>query len=1207
MKTNKKTWILVIATVFVVTAVLLAACNGTVTLYFVGNGGVAPAPMTAQQGETVTLPELENKTENGKVYVFDGWSANSDLSGNVLRGDIAAPNEDTTYYARWAQAYVLTLDPGEGTLTQTFVYLKAGDSIADAVKDIVPTVDDGIHFDGWTLDGALIDGTTVMPESDATLVAKYTRTMAYYTDALGGEDSLYIRQEEPDAIYLVRESLGERKGEYNATTNVFTFKEKNTVVLSGKLTGEYFYYFNSDLMREYAQRGGNAKLIIREQYAATYTDANGKSTEGVVEFDTYWHNYVFRGGNVEENFVLETDETGTALFVLQNMQEAGAYRLADSEYPVLTLDGLGNLKYEFDPEHPTYYDITGEPVLEAEGTYTVNESGYYEASMYVGSTPLEDFLFRIVDFDGKVFERSDFYGDLDSVGHTLVLDGFGQGFYTDEQGVSHHGSYEIVSEWWMTFDGQNAMRTWLINFCYDGATEDIYYALTQSSNGTVSAELFGKVPTGTVGGLYTFTNAITLGGQSYSEAFIMLLLDQYDASMVLVSIDKQSLSSGEEVSVFAPMYSGLVTAVAGSDGLYHYADTYQDAQMNFRLGDDGTAEFVTESGSGTLEKRQIAPNVTVDPNTGTATYTDENGQIHLDIQYGYSMGEFIEIYVLALSETESLYFYRDVHDSGETFTQIYAENILDYDYITEDLYNAFPARLLLVPGSTKAYIAVPTGIGEPTYVGDGTYSKVSDTEYRFTNRNWASNLLDFFGGDGFTSSLDQFKKYYSDFTFRVERDTEDNSWKFFERYDDMLFLLDNFVADGYSTSATYTLDDSTVLHGTFRRMEIIIVFECEDGTTYYLKEDGRRMKNVSEDAGLYYLYNPDDTFFETFGPNSGSSYSDYIVFDGENGVTIVNFEDGFLANTKHGRMEKTENWTENLREYTVTEDETGNVYRILLGTFESIWHEVFLVYDLYNDAYTGFWYTEDYGELRGDGYRLHSATYDVDGDGTVVYTGTMVRARFDKTDIQTHAYTVDENGDVIVFNYKVDDERSASFVFDIVKGDSGMEYLVERKLIFGSFAFWQAGERNGEYIYLDGKGVAERYDANGRLLGTGSYRLAPEIDEVSYCYENNSDGSKFYFAIYIEQESSGVTYFEYRLYNGEVNGEYDCDDWSHLSVGFYGEITYTDRYGVVYEGYYSVQGNQITLITHDESGLRFTFYFDQKSGEFQLVTYGEQL
>lgn len=1200
MKTNKKVLILVIATVFVVAALLLAACNRTVTLSFVGNGGVAPAPLAVRTGDNVDLPELENKTENDQVYLFDGWSRNADLSGDVLRGTITAPQKDATFYAIWAKGYLLTLDSGEGTLDTQFIYLKEGASIAQAVRDLVPTFGDGLDFDGWTLNGALIDDGTTMPAKNVTLVAQYTRNKIYYTDALGGDDSLYIRQEEPNAIYLVRQTLGEKKGDYDEATNMFTFKDGNTVVLSGKLTGENFYYFNHTLMRDYSQRDGNAKLSIGEQYAATFTDQNGTVTEGVVEFDTYWGNYLFRGGSVNENFVIVTDENGTAQFVLQNMQEAGVYRLAGSEYPRLTLDGLGNFKYEFDPEHPTYYDITGEAVLNAEGTYLVNDDGYYEAAMYVGNTPLENFLFRVTNFDDKIFERSDFYGDLDPVGHTLVLDGFGQGVYIDENKTSHNGLYEIVNEWWMTLDGQNAMRTWLINFQYENAAEDVYYALTQSSNGAVSAALFGKVPKGTVGGLYTFVNAITLGGQSYSEAFIMVLLDKPDDSMVLVSIDKQPLSSGEIVSVFAPMYSGLVTAVEGADGLYHYLDTYQDAQMNFRLNGDGTASYVAESGGGTLQKRQIAPNVTIDPNTGTATYTDEDGQTHQDIQYGYSLGDFVEIYALHLSETETLYFFRDVDEENETFTQIDSSCILDYDYISEDLFNAYPARLLLVPDSSKAYIAVPTGIGEPTYVGDGNYDKVSDTEYHYTNNHWADKLLDFFGGDGFDSALEQFKKYYDEFTFRKEYD-EDEGWKFFSRYDDMYFQLENFVADGYSTSAEYTLENGTVLQGTFSRMEIIIVFVSEDGATFYLKEDDKRMKNVSEEAGLYYRYTPDDVYFETFGPESGSTYYDYIVFDGENGVTVVNYTDGFLANAKHGTMEKTEKWSEEFREYRISEDETGLVYRILLGTFKTTWNEEYLVYDLQNDAYAGELYTEEYGVLRGDGYRLHSATYDIDGDGTAEYTGTMVRAHFDEKDIQTHAYTVDEKGEVVVFTYEVNEGQTASLVFDIAIGNGGQEYLVQRTLIFGAFAFWQAGERNGEYIYLDGNGTAERYDMGGKRLGRGSYRLAPEIDEVSYKYEDDSGSISFYFSIYIEQESSGITYFEYRLYNGEVNGEYECDDWSHLSVGYYGEITYTDRYGVVYQGYYSVQGNQITLITHDESGLRFTFYFSQADGQFEPV------
>ncbi len=1130
------------------------------------------------------------------MFVFDGWSADVTLNGEVFRGKIAAPNKDTVYYARWATGLKLTLDVGTGTLSVGYIYLKEGAKIAEAVKDLVPQGDFGMTFDAWYLGDSPIDENTVMPNADTVLKAQYVETEGI-SDALGGKDYLRISEDDPTVIYLARRGIEEKTGEYDPDTKIFTFKEGDEVILSGKITGEKFYYFNVGLMKEFSDRSGKKTLEIKERYAATYVDENSTSYNGEVEFDVESGYYVFKGDNdFILRFIFETTGNKT-VFILQNMEEAGTYLPTKGNYPMITLDGLGNFTYTFDPDHPTYYDITGEPLLEAGGTYTINEDGAYECVMSFGNTHLEDFLFRIVD--DRKFERSDFYGQL---APTLYLNGFGKGIYTDSKNVKHEGTYEVVHTWWMTFDTRDALKTWLIAFDYKGADEDIYYAITQDNYGTVTAAFFGSVPKNEAGGLYIFDNAITIGGETYSDAFIMLLVGKHNETMILVKISDQSLSSGEMVGVYAPMYTGTVTEV---DDTYHYQNMADDSQMNFKIaknGRPGTAEYVTDTGDGTLEKVQIAEGITVDPNTSKATCVVD-GKTYQNVSYGYSKGEILEFYTFRLDDDITLYYYRDINVDEKLFTKTSGKFIFDYAYVSEELANPFPARLLLENGTNKAYLAIPMGIGEADYVGEGTYKKVegTDNEYEYHNLHWASDLLEYFGGDGFQASLDQFIEMYSDFTFKTEGGTTNEVGSFYERDDDMYFDLENFKADGYSNVAEFTLDNGNKLKGEFYRMEIIIVFECND-VEYYLKEDAatKKMINVSEDAGLYYLYTPDDVFFMTFGPESGGEYYDYIVYDGADKVTIVSFDSGFLANTKQGSMEKTNKWTDDFREYTIT-DETGMIYRLLLGTFESIWGDEYLVYDKYSDAYLGDWYTEDGGKLHGDGYRIHDATYDVDDDGTPEYSGAMVRARFDKTDIQTHAYIEDDKGDVIVFTY-TEGEASNSFVFNIVTGDGGMSYLKERKLIFGSFAYWKAGERPGNYIYLDGNGKAELYDVGDKLIGTGTYRQAPEISDVSYRYEDDTNPTAgFYFAIYIESESTGGTYFEYRTYNSDVFGEYDSDDWSHLSVGYYGEITYIDRYGMVYEGYYSVGQNKITLVTHDESGVRFTFYYDQASGYFLLA------
>ncbi len=1440
-KSSRAIYILAIVALLVVFAATLVACNGkNFTLSFETNGGEAVDSITVKGGSTVTLPELSEKVVDGVTYVFDGWSMQSDLSGDIYRGPVQAPNYDATYYAVWARGYRLTLNAGSGKLQddQLYIYLKQGAKIADAVQGIVPTVRGDLTFSAWYLEEERVKDSTLMPDSDVTLTAKYTvaYTIAYYlqdydgeyqekaeltktlsglvgaqasedqsdieiegyyyndamsesskritltenaalnvlkyyydidgyhvtyhanaptgtvpqgemregiakydqqlfaaecgftlegyrflgwadwstsfdpsrdqvaykkddpirfdagkytldlyaiwqpgaVDALGGSDYLFA---EPDylvggdseaarKVYLLRDRVEEKTGDFNPKTNVFTFKdEDDNVILKGILNTEtnYFYYYNETLYKvAYPSKdNGDITITIGDDYTATYFDGK-KQISGKVTFDTEWGYYVFTSANFDDEqvdasekvmlrFQFEEDEQGNTVIAFQNMDEAGYYAAADG-YPLIYLDGLGSFRYFFDPDHPTYYDILNDPVYETNGTYYVNDKGYYECSMHAGdptnpNTLLENFAFRILketapdktkidpsknsnlpegfaneNIKDTAIERSTFYGQL---ADELYLDGFGGGTYTtyadedDKTGTQHNGTYSIVHNFWMTQNSADADQVWLIDFSYDGATDDVYYAIQQNRSGTIFAQYFGSVKKGDDGGLWFFEGSITLDGDTYDDAFIMFLLDAYNDTMVLVKIDEQTLGSGELASIYAPMFTGTVKKTGA---IFTFVSISNDAQLSFKyLKEEGGmkyAQAVTSTGEDVGSDRKIDENLTVHPSTGTATYIDDQGNSHDDVKYTYSGGEYLEFYTFRIDDEHILYYYRDIKSDAEDFVQIFRDNLLDYAFETEDVMFAYPARLLLAEGGA-AYIALPMAIGEPVFVGLGTYM-LADGLYGVEFTDWLDDtkLIDFFGGEGYKSSLTTFHSYYNSFNFRKEDDEESETCKFYVRFDKtfndnlgkMYFDLDNFKADGYSNKATYALDSGHKLEGTFYHMDIIIVFEVRDAnnnviSSYYLKEDAEnnRMKNVSEDAGLYYFYDIDSVNFETFGPDYGGSLTDYIIYDGEESVTVVDIQKDYLENKYEGTMKKTPNWTEDFREYEIREEESGKVYKVLLGRFVSVWHEEYLVYDLQSNAYSGEYFTEDYGVLHGNGYRLNSATYDVDGDGIADYTGLMVRATFDPKDIQTHAYTVDEDGDVIVFTYKVNEEISASFVFDAITDDYGdILYLRERKLRFGAFAAWDVGKRTGEYMYLDGQGNAELHAANGNIIGYGTYEAAPEISETSYKYESTEQ--TFYFAIYIESEEGGSTYFEYRKYEQYVEGEYDAVDWSHLTINGFGEITFTDRYGVVYQGYYDVIDSAlIMLITYDGSGVTFTFTFaynESGTGTFRLEEKG---
>ena len=175
MKQLRRFLIAVMLAVTAVAGVLFAACTQqeddiVVTLETYDEQTIT---LTGEKGEAIEFPDV---TRTG--YLFDGWYASADFSGDPVTSAVFEQN--TTYYAKWSAAYALTLELDGGALAdgqQTTLYLREGDVIADALTDYAPVKGD-LQFGGWYQDGALLSQAATMPASAVTLTARY---MAQYT------------------------------------------------------------------------------------------------------------------------------------------------------------------------------------------------------------------------------------------------------------------------------------------------------------------------------------------------------------------------------------------------------------------------------------------------------------------------------------------------------------------------------------------------------------------------------------------------------------------------------------------------------------------------------------------------------------------------------------------------------------------------------------------------------------------------------------------------------------------------------------------------------------------------------------------------------------------------------------------------------------------------------------------------------------------
>ena len=192
MRMLRKTFKGLLASVVLCSALAFgAACKDkeeNVTLQFDVDGGVAISDVTAKKGETVTLP-----TPTREGYQFEGWYLNENFDGQPVEEVVVDSN--VTYYAKWTQLAVITLDLNGGALSTTQVYAPVGSSIYDAVKDYTPTKA-GFVFGAWFNGSDELAKNTRITGEGITLTAQYKVTYAVEVYVQNVDNDEYTKSEE---------------------------------------------------------------------------------------------------------------------------------------------------------------------------------------------------------------------------------------------------------------------------------------------------------------------------------------------------------------------------------------------------------------------------------------------------------------------------------------------------------------------------------------------------------------------------------------------------------------------------------------------------------------------------------------------------------------------------------------------------------------------------------------------------------------------------------------------------------------------------------------------------------------------------------------------------------------------------------------------------------------------------------------------------
>ncbi len=194
MKKLRKSMLLIFVAVFSLAIGLFAvACGGSkVSLSFDwGDGQVAKVEVAP--GEEVQIPAGHERDG----YFFQGWYDNSNFTGTKYEGKLTAPEKDTTYYARWAKGYTVSLNPDiGGTISGgDSVLVPEGGNILEYLNGHSASKG-SLQFGAWFEGDREITSSDVMPARDIELTAKYK---AEYTVTVFTQKAPNVREYEENS------------------------------------------------------------------------------------------------------------------------------------------------------------------------------------------------------------------------------------------------------------------------------------------------------------------------------------------------------------------------------------------------------------------------------------------------------------------------------------------------------------------------------------------------------------------------------------------------------------------------------------------------------------------------------------------------------------------------------------------------------------------------------------------------------------------------------------------------------------------------------------------------------------------------------------------------------------------------------------------------------------------------------------------------
>lgn len=1142
----------------------IASCGdkNSIEYVFETNGGEAIENVTLEPGEQYTLPIPEREG-----YSFEGWYLTSDFSGEPV--ETVSAETSQTYYAKWEQMYLITLDLNGGTLSTSVpsLYLKAGENIYDAVREYVPSMD-GCEFGGWFVGENELSESATMTSAGITLTARYR---VGYTIEIYRQNLAQTGYEKDTDTVTGYEYAGiSYSPEYALTgfTLADTADSVNTLVLSSDASENVFKFYYDR----------NEYTVI---FHSNYPDGSGQEADS--------KNYTVVYGNeiellpdmyVEEGYLLVGWSTRPTGRLMYSTDFSSVLRNDTENLPVDAFIPSGNLEL-YAVWSEGYTDLFGGsdyiylPEENAEVVY-LSRNGFLFWGEYDFLN--KEFFFEDSDnnilLEGRLYDDGTYiYSDAERDGLTSTLYEIGNGLidttsiYLD----AYNGiTYSVTDE--ETGRTSSSDGTYVID-------EDGLYVATFTS-GTLSGQT-----------LHLLVGYVTLNNVRYS-AFQVRNEDEYNlGTMVRFAVMDSAISYYTTAYMLRLNGLGIATYNAGtsSEANYYYTSSedglitlmYSNGNVFGVVGiiDDFTRSgymvyyedmdntFTSDSGA-TLELDGLY----------TGTYTNGN-----QIVRGYYsfVSSALGGYIVTLADPntpDEKYVFR-IAVVEESAGEVGGETETAVQYILEEKPVGYTEYRYIASGGiqTGAPLLVldDTAEGRATLYGytGQAYEKVSEGAYTYN----AETQTYLFTVDGEVLHPDILTEPFDLVTIRsivfgigtsgsynvsywYSVTTEEGTDEYDEQYneengDATLTLVGGFAIYRENAAAdlvagTYSLSSSGVL--TLSGNNEYLYFEL----------------NEAEGTFVVLLSSPDTAI--ALGADGQANQNETLAIDGKGGATytVSSDEEGVEDIVYTGNVSETGNVTlSNAIIYRFSSDGLAFDFIYLSSSLTRYFAR-------YNETYNGVYTASDGSVLTLDGFS-YEATY-VDAD-RYVYEG-----RYSISSENVVSMIIDDTTyyfDLVGESFTLRGEEYGTYLL------MDNQYITDIYLTFDGYGglsvytYEDTGEENSTRVDIDPDGTYEILARGYRLVytdGNATHTIEGVFDTVT-------SGNYLIHVFAVEHEAVVTSY---------LNEE----DWSVLYLDGCGGAVKYNRLGVAESGSYVIITENLLYYVNDAGSDACIYEYDTERG-----------